>query len=246
MVRQNAETLVGHLTTSSKALDRILALKAEVSRLRHHISVLSKRLHKLDPPQSKISRADTTPSPAIEEVTLRSGGGGKAMGNEGVAEEKPPVDEGRVADEMVVAEDDNVAVAAFEAEAVAIEFCGKKRRVEDRVSVVDEDVVVGGKIVLLKALDPMRVGVAEVGSSTVVPMAPRAIQERREREMVHGAPAGPRGRGGTGVGMEPSGGRGLNTRQGLRSGGSVPSGVAFRGGTGGFYARGRGRGEWWG
>ena len=244
MVRQNAKSLVGHLATSSKALDRILALEAEVLRLRHHVSDLSKRLQKLDPPRSKISRADSTLSPAIEEVTLRSGSGGKAVEKEGVAEEKPPVTGTGVADEMVVAEDDNVAVATFEAEAVAVEFRGKKRRVEDRVSVVDEDVVVGRKIVPLGTLDPMRVEVVEVGSSTVVPVAPRAIQESREREVVQEAPAGPRGRDGTRVGMGLGGGRSLNSGYGLRSGGSVPGGVAFRGDTRGFYARGRGGGGW--
>ena len=144
--------------------------------------------------------------------------------------------------QSIIFADDNVTVATFEAEAMAIEFRGKKRRVEDRVSVVDEDVVVGGKIVPLEALDPIRVEVVEVGSSTVVPVAPRAIQERREREVVQGAPAGPRGRGGTGVGMGPSRGRGLNSGYALRSGGSVPGGGAFRSATGGFYARGRGRG----
>ena len=61
MVRQNAQTLVGHLITSLKKLDGILALEAEVSHLRHQVSVLSKRLHKLDPPRSKISPADSTP-----------------------------------------------------------------------------------------------------------------------------------------------------------------------------------------
>ena len=130
----------------------------------------------------------------------------------------------------------------FEADAVAIEFRGKKRRVEDRVSVVDEDVVVGGKILHLGALDPMRVEVVEVESWTVVSVAPRAIQERREREVVQGAPAGPKGRGGTGVGMGPSRGRGFNSGYRLRSGGSVPGGVAFRGNTRGFYARERGSG----
>ena len=240
MVRQNAKTLVNHLATSSKALDRILALEAEVSRLRHHVSVLSKRLHKLDPPRSKISRADSAPSPAIEEVILRSASGGKAVEKEGVAEEKPPKGKGKGVDEVAVVVADDVAEVTFEAGARAVEFRGKRRRLEDDVSMVDEDVVVGGKIVPLGALESDEVEVVEARSSTVVPLAPRAIQGMREREVVHGAPAGPRGRGGTGVGMGPSRGRGYG--YGLRSGGSVPGGVAFGSGTGGFYARGRGRG----
>ena len=56
--------------------------------------------------------------------------------------------------------------------------------------------------------------------------------------MVHGAPAGPRERGWTGVGVGPSRGMGYDG-----FGGSAPSGVAFRGGTRGFYARGRVRGR---
>ena len=89
MVRQNSRTLVGHLTTLLKVLDRILALEAEVSSLRHHVSVLSKRLYRLDSPQVKISRAVSTHSPAIEKVNLRSESRGKAVEKEGVAEEKP-------------------------------------------------------------------------------------------------------------------------------------------------------------
>ena len=122
-----------------------------------------------------------------------------------------------------------------------MEFRGKRRRLEDDVAMVDEDVLVGGKIVPLGALEPDWGEVVEVGSSMVVPKAPRAIQERREREVVQGAPAGPRGRGGTGVSMGPSRGRGY-LGYGLRSGGSVPGGVAYGSGTGGFYARGRGGG----
>ena len=239
MVRQNAKTLVGHLSTSSKALDRILALEAEVSRLRHHVSVLSKRLHKLDPPRSKISRADSAPSPAIEEVVLRSEGGEKAVENEGVAEEKPPKGKGKGVNEVAVVVADDVAEVTFEAGAMAVEYRGKRRRLEDDVAMVDEDVVVGGKIVPLGALEPGRAEVVGEGSSPVVPKAPRAIRELRESEELRGATAGPGGRGGTGVGMGPSRGRGYGF--GLR-GGSVPSGVAFVGGTGGFYARGRGRG----
>ena len=240
MVRQNAKTLVGHLSTSSKALDRILALEAEVSRLRHHVSVLLKRLHKLDPPRSKISRADSTPSPAIEKVILRSASGGKAVEKEGVAEEKPLKGKGKGVDEVAVVVADDVAEVTFEAGAMAVEFRGKRRRLEDDVAMVDEDVVVGGKIVPLGALEHGKVEVDVAGSSTVVPKAPRAIQGMVGREVVRGAPAGPRGRGGTGVGMGPSRGRGYG--YGLRSGGSAPSGVAYMSDTRGFYARGRGRG----
>ena len=149
MVRQNAKTLVNHLATLSKALDRILALEAEVSRLRHLVSVLSKRLHKLEPPGSKISRAVSAPSPAIEEVILRSASGEKAVEKEGVAEEKPPQGKGKGVEEVAVVVADDVAEVTFEAGAMAVEFRGKRRRLENDVMMVDEDVVVGGKIVCL-------------------------------------------------------------------------------------------------
>ena len=90
MVKKISSSLAASNATSSKALDRILALEAQVSRLRHHVSVLSKRLHKLDPPRWKSSRADSSPSPDIEKDTLRSNSGGKAVEKDGVAEELPP------------------------------------------------------------------------------------------------------------------------------------------------------------
>ena len=247
MVKKISSSLAASNATSSKALDRILALEAEVSRLRHHVSVLSKRLHKLDPPRRKSSRTDSSASPDIEEDNLRSVGGGKAVEKEGVAEEKPPKADGGRGDAVAVVVAEDVAMATFEASAVAIEFRGKRRRLEDEERLVEEDVVVGGKIVPLGVLEHERVEVVEVGSSTVVPRAPRAIQELREGEVVQGAPVGPRGSGGTRVGMGPSRGRGLHG-YGTRSGsGSVPGGVPYPfgyGSTGGFYARGRGSG--WG
>ena len=209
--------------------------------------MLSKRLHKLDLPWRKSSHADSSPSPSIEEDTLRLVGGGKAVEREGMAEEKPPKAEGEggVAVAMVVAED--VAMATFEAGAVAVEFRSKMRRLEDEDRLAEEDVVVGGKIVPVGDLETRRVEVIEVGSSTVVPQAPRAIQGLRERVVVQGAPAGPRGRGGTGVGMGRSRGRGLHDYGTRSGGGNVPGGVVYPfryGETGGFSAcwRGRGRG----
>ena len=249
MVKKISSSLAASNATSSKAIDKILALEAEVSRLRHHVSVLSKRVHKLDPPRRKSSRADSSPSPDIEVDILRSVSGGKAVEKEGVAEEKPPKAEegegGAVA--VVVAED--VAMATFEAGAVAVEFREKRRRLEDKERLVEEDVVVGGKIVPLGGLEPRRVEVVGVGSSTVVPQAPRAMQGLREREGVQGAPAGPGGSGGTGIGVGPSRGRGLHGYGTRSGGGSVPGGVPYPfgyGSTGGYYARGRGRGRGWG
>ena len=246
MVKKISTSLAASSATSSITLDRILALEAEVSRLRHHVSVLSKRLHKLDPPRRISSRADSSPSPDIEEDILRSVGGGKTVEKEGVAEEKPPKAEGEGGGAVAVVVAEDVAMATFEAGAVAIEFRDKRRRLEDEERLVEEDVVVRGKIVPLGELEQGRVEVVEVGSSTVVPKAPRAIQVMREGEVVQGAPAGPRGSGGTGVSMGPSRGRGLHGYGTRSGGGSVPGGVVYPFGydnTGGFYARGRGRGR---
>ena len=184
-----------------------------------------------------------SPSPVIEKDVLRSIGGGKAVGKEEVAEESSQEADRLGGGAVVVVVAKDVAMAMFEAGAVAVEFRGKRRRLEDDERVVEEDVVVGGKIVPLGELEPRRVEVVEVGSSTVVPQAPRAIQGLVVREVVQGAPASPGGRGRTGVGMGPSRGRGLHG-YGTRSGdGSVPSRGVFRGATGGFYACGRGRGD---
>ena len=114
---------------------------------------------------------------------------------------------------------------------------GWSDRITDlRSRVSDEDVLVGGKIVPLKGYEP-GVEVVGVGSPTVVRDVPRAEQGRQGREVVLGAPAGPRAQLARGRGMGPSRGRGQM--------GFGPSGGPF-GSTGGFYARGlRGRGRGW-
>ena len=75
--------------TSSKALDKILALEAQVSQLRHHVSVPSKGLYRLDPPREKVSRADSKGSPVIAEDILRLAGGGRRAEKEEVVEQSP-------------------------------------------------------------------------------------------------------------------------------------------------------------
>ena len=238
MVRQNAKTLVNHLATSSKALDRILALEAEVSRLRHHVSVLSKRLHKLDPPRSKISRADSKPSPDIERVILRSESGIGAVEKEGVAEEKPPIEDERRSVAPGVAEEEAEAlkegsagsVVASVAESEAESGVGEgssgvdeeeRMELDERVSdlrsrISDEDVLVDGKIVPLKGYVSQGVG-------------------------VRGAPLGPKRRYGRGefVPLGPYGFRNVvgGGYGGRGRGGGIRPGVAWGGGSAG---RGRG------
>ena len=197
MVKKISSSLVASNATSSKALERILALRAEVSRLRHHVSILSKRLHKLDPPGRKDSHADSSPSPVIEEDILQPDSGGKAVEEEGVAEELPLV----AGEELVVALGEAVAeaeavgegsagsVEVAEAEVVAgeesklMEVDGRVVDLRSRIS--DKDIVVGGRIAPLEGYRPER---SEWG---VVP------------------PRYPRGRGRTGAPIGPSRGRGL-------------------------------------
>ena len=242
--------MVDHLTTSSKALDTILALEAEVSHLRHYVSVLSKRLHKLEPPRLKISRADSKPPPAIEKVILRSDSGGKAVEKEGVAEEQPPKEAGLVADgkgkEVAedVADDEAVALeegsagpgvaSVAESESMSDAGIGSSEgsgievdeRVEElRSRMSDEDVVVDGKIVPLK-------GYVSEGSGVIG--APRGPSPKKKYERGEFVPLGPYGfrnvvRGG-------SGGRGR--------GGGIGPGVA-RGGENGGGGRGGSTGIAW-
>ena len=90
MVKKISSSLAAANAVSLKALDRIFALEAEVSRLRHQLSLLSKRLHKLDPPRRKVSCADSSSSPDIVKDILWLDSAGKAVEKEGLAEELPP------------------------------------------------------------------------------------------------------------------------------------------------------------
>ena len=125
-----------------------------------------------------------------------------------MADESPVVAEGEGGGAMAEVVADEVAEVTFKAGAVAVEFRGKRKRLDDGEDLEDKDVLVEGRIVPLGVLERRGAEVVEGGSSMVVPRTPRAIQEMREREVVQGAPTGPRGRGGTGVGIGPSRERG--------------------------------------
>ena len=188
---------------------KVFEMEREIGRLRHHVSVLSKR-----------------------EVGLRRELEGKGV-REGVAEGRVEV----VADEVVAGGTDPApqeaaeVVAGGEESGEGSSVAGWSDRMTDlRNRLSDEDVMVGGKIVPVGGYEPGLVGVG-VGCSTVVPCAPRAMSEGRE--LVLGAPAGPRAQLARGRGKGPSGRRGQS--------GFGPSGSLF-GTTGGFYARGPGGG----
>ena len=177
MVKVNASTL-GHLTTSSKALDRILALEAEVSRLRHHVSVLSKRLKKYESAGRVLfTREKPKFFPGKGEDKLRSFWVGKAVDEEEEKEE--------VAEEVRRVEE----VAESEAE-VAEEVATVEAEKEAEVVAVDLESVAGGSVAEPKVWLPEVVvegskkrGVGEVTEEEkevrevrelIVPLGPRA------------------------------------------------------------------------
>ena len=195
---------------------KMLEMEKEIGRLRHHVSVLSKR-----------------------EVGLRRELEGKGKGmeeKEGVASE---VAEGEVEVVAVEVVAGGRAPAPQEAvESVAgEEECGSggsvagwsDRMADLRSRLSDEDMVVGGKIVPMKGYEP-GVEVVGVGCSTVVPSAPSAMQGGGAGVMELGAPPGPRAQLARGWGMGP-----IRVRGQI---GGVPSGGSVRT-TGGFYTRGR-------
>jgi len=175
------------------AFMRILELEKEVSRLRHHVSVLSKRLN------GKEKREEETEKEEVAEVVAEA----EAEAEEGVeagaaAVGTPPITSGVY---KVVAEKEVVAsevVAGIEAMSMGSE--------------VDEDEVVNGKIVVRLPGDRKR-RIAEAGGGDrveekalvrAIPVGPRSgVMSMRIGEGVPREPSGMfgRGRGGTGRGF---------------------------------------------
>ena len=175
MVKANASTL-GHLTTSSKVLDRILALEAEVSRLRHHVSALAKRLNKYESAGRVLfTREKQQFFPGKGEDKLRSFWVGKA-----VEEEKEKEEEaggmGRVEEvaesEAEVAEEVATVEAEEEAEVVAVDLLsvaggsvasdGSKESSDVSMSGdSDKVVVVDGKVKVMAPTEPSSMRVRE-------------------------------------------------------------------------------------
>ena len=171
---------------------KMLEMEKEIGRLRHHVSVLSKREFGLRREMGRMERekkeevASEVAEGKVEVVAVEVVAGGKAPAPQEAAE----------------------SVAGGEGSGSGKSVAGWSDRMADlRSRLSDEDVVVGGKIVPLKIYEP-GVEVVEVGSSTVVPSAPRTIQELREREVGLRAPAGPRAQSARGRGTGPSGWRG--------------------------------------
>ena len=191
---------------------KMMEMEKEIGRLRHYVSVLSKR-----------------------EVLLK-----KELERERKGKEAEEVAEEEEMAEVVAGSLGETLPEAGESVAGGLESGSEgsvamwdKRIADLRSRTSDEDVVVGGKIMPLKGYEA-GVEVVEVGSSTVVPKAPRTIQGMIEREVVLGAPVGPRAQVARGRDKGPIRGRGHR--------GVGPSGSLF-GMTGGYYARGPWGGE---
>jgi len=82
MVKKISYSTMASARFWSKAVETILAVRAEVSRLRHHVCVVSQRLHRLEPNRLKPLQADANPPSVIEADSLGSAGGGKAVEKE--------------------------------------------------------------------------------------------------------------------------------------------------------------------
>ena len=192
---------------------KMLEMEKEIGRLRHHVSVLSKREFGL---RRELGRREREVSEEVASVVDE--GKVEEVADEVVAVEKAPQEAaGSVADGMGSGSGESV-----------VGWSDQMTDLRSRIS--DENVLVGGKIVPLKGYEP-GVEVVEIGSSTVVPSAPRAIQGLRERGVGLRAPAGPRAQLAGGRGMGPMRRRG---QMGFGPDGSLRT-------TGGFCYGPRGR-----
>lgn len=90
----------------SRTVEKNFALEAEISRLRHHVSVLSRRLHLADKELARLRSADKQPSPGDV-----SGDDVAPLTSEEVAVVKVPLPSVASSEVTKVAEVDNVALA---------------------------------------------------------------------------------------------------------------------------------------
>jgi len=181
---------------ASAALTRILELEKEVSKLRHHVSVLSKRNHALQ-----------------KEVEKRGSGDGAEVASPVRVQEPEP---------QVVAEPEvrmSVTIVAEDEEDVWVAPVAKPAVAESRVVLeVDEPEVVMVRLPKGKRRrtcegvgseaeesgaeeSEAEVEVVEEVGIIVATLMPREPREPRGMVVVEGAPVGPRGRGFVGRGV---------------------------------------------
>ena len=192
---------------TAKALERVLELEKEVSRLRHHVSVLLKRNHKLELRLGEV----------LVEGDRRRGKEEVAVPVEGVADEE---EEDGVPDPVMVSHivafgDEDVVVSGVAGTVVAVSVEDDE---EEEVSValvrlpggvkkrrLDED---GGSLEVTEDLAVVK-----------APLGPRGLAEGGGRG-ASGVPTGPRGHVGPRFGVGPMRGRGRG--RGFAGNGGVP------------------------
>jgi len=180
---------------TAKALERVLELEKEVSRLRHHVSVLSKRNHKLELRLGEVLEVGVREEKK-EEVAV------PGWGVAGEEEEAGVPDPGMVS-HIVAVGDEDVLLSGVAGTVVAVS--------------VEEDDEEEGAVALVRlpgGIKKRRLdedgGSLEVTEDLAVVKAPLGPRGSMERSGVgaSGVPAGPRGHVGPGFGVGPMMGRG--------------------------------------
>jgi len=171
---------------TARALERVLELEKEVSRLRHHVSVLSKRNHKLEL--------------RLGEVLVEGDRRERGVADE---EEEAGVPDPVMVSHIVAFGDDDVVVSGVAGTVVAVSVA----EVEEEGSSVAQVRLPGVK---KRRLDEEGGSLEVVEDLAVVraPLGPRGRQEG-DGSVASGVPTGPRGHVGPRFGMGPiSGGDG--------------------------------------
>jgi len=192
---------------TAKALERVLELEKEVSRLWHHVSVLSKRNHKLELRLGEVL-VEGDRRGRKEEVAVP----GRGVADE---EEEAGVPDPVMVSRIVAVGDEDVVVSGVAGGVVAVS-----------VEADEEEEVLVSLVRLPEGIKKRRLdedgGSLEVTEDWAVmkaPLGPRGSAERGGR-VASGVPTGPRGHVGPGFGMGPMGGRGRG--RGFAGSGRVP------------------------
>jgi len=190
-----------------KALERVLELEKEVSRLRHHVSVLSKRNHKLELQLGEV----------LEERVREERKEEVAVPERGVAdeEEETGVPDPVMVSHIVAFGDEDVLVSGVAGTVVAVSVEDDE---EEEVSVALVRLPGGVKKRRLDE-DGGSLEVAEDLAVVKAPLGPRGSAEGRGG-VASGVPTGPRGHVGPRFGVGPVVGRGRG--RGFAGNGGVP------------------------
>jgi len=190
---------------TAKALERVLELEKEVSRLRHHVSVLSKRSHRLE---LRLGEVLERGAERKEEVAESEG---DVAGGEAEAGVPDPV----MVSHIVAVGDEDVVVSGVAGGIVALSVVDDEEG-EATVALVR---LPGGVKKRRLDVDGGSLEVVEDLAVVKAPLGPRGSVERGGR-VANFVPTGPRGQlgGGFGVGRMVGVGRG----RGFTGGGGAP------------------------